>query len=339
MICIPASRRRHPLLGPIAILIALALAPAAAVAQSGAGVQRSLEEGAPEFANQRYRIGVQLYREGRFGEAAREFEAAFAVYPKSPKLAYNRARAWERADELDKAVESYRTYLALAPKADDRAEVEQVIGVLAERIDAQRATLTVASVPVGATVYLDAATEPAGTTPFELKVSAGSHLLSFKLDGHKAAVEQFEAKSGAREVVTANLEVADPPAAASPAPVSAEPAMTARQEAPPPVEPDSGWRTWVGWGAIATGAAALGFGVVSHLAMFDDADKAKGRPGDDAYDTLKSDFESHQLAAGLGYGLGAVLMGTGVFFVLTDDGGSQASVAPLPGGAVVTVRF
>ncbi len=35
------------------------------------------------MADQRYRIGVKLYMDGRYADAAREFEVALDLYPQS----------------------------------------------------------------------------------------------------------------------------------------------------------------------------------------------------------------------------------------------------------------
>ncbi len=87
----------------------------------------ALPADAPAQAQQRYRIAVELYRDKEYADAAREFRIAFKLYPSSPRLAYNLARCLERSDQPAEAVEIYRRYLELAPKAEDRAQVEGYI--------------------------------------------------------------------------------------------------------------------------------------------------------------------------------------------------------------------
>ena len=92
------------------------------------------QDGMSDAAYTRYRIGAALYREQKFAEAAREFEVALGLSPQSTKLAYNLARSRESAGELKGAVQAYERYLELAPAADDRADVEQVIATLRQMI-------------------------------------------------------------------------------------------------------------------------------------------------------------------------------------------------------------
>jgi len=95
---------------------------------------RGLEAGAPAAANQRYLVGIDLYRKGEFSAAALEFRVALQLFPTSAKLSYNLARSLERAGALGEAIAEYRNYLALAPNAADRVDVERVIAALeAER--------------------------------------------------------------------------------------------------------------------------------------------------------------------------------------------------------------
>jgi tetratricopeptide (TPR) repeat protein len=127
------------LTSPIARRAALALtfcaaSPAAAqtgpASASASAAPRELEPGAPPLATQRYRTGIEMYLRGDYAGAAREFKVAQALAPDSAKLAYNLARSLERAGDVPGAVVAYRRYLAVAPQATDRADVERVLAVL-----------------------------------------------------------------------------------------------------------------------------------------------------------------------------------------------------------------
>ncbi|MCA9560913.1 MAG: hypothetical protein KC583_20335, partial [Myxococcales bacterium] len=86
------------------------------LATPAAANTRALGAGAPEAAEQRYQIGLQMYRAGRFAEAAREFRVALTMVPDSARLAYNLARSLERSDQLEAAIEHYQLYLRLSPR-------------------------------------------------------------------------------------------------------------------------------------------------------------------------------------------------------------------------------
>ena len=91
-----------------ALLVALLSAPS-----------RAAEPGPEEL----YRRGSQAYRDGRYEESARDLARAEALEPHA-ELAYDLARAWERAGDGRAAIDAYREYLRLAPDAADRVDVE-----------------------------------------------------------------------------------------------------------------------------------------------------------------------------------------------------------------------
>lgn len=56
--------------------------------------------------------GVASFRSGRYLEAARAFEQAYAIDPQ-PALVYNQARSFERALESDRAIAAYERFIQL----------------------------------------------------------------------------------------------------------------------------------------------------------------------------------------------------------------------------------
>lgn len=108
----------------IRALSLLLLLPSMATAQG-------LGPDAPAAAQQRYDIGRQLYRDGDYAGAAREFKVALKLH-ETPRLAYNLARSLERSDEIHHAIEAYETYLRLAPGAEDAQQVRATIAALRE---------------------------------------------------------------------------------------------------------------------------------------------------------------------------------------------------------------
>lgn len=96
-----------------ALVIAFVAAPALAQ-DSHAG---------DEEARLHFEIAVRAYRDGRFAEAAREFEAAYAL-SRRPELLHNVYLAYRDANVRDRAADALRRYLAEASDVPDRAMLE-----------------------------------------------------------------------------------------------------------------------------------------------------------------------------------------------------------------------
>jgi tetratricopeptide (TPR) repeat protein len=127
-------------------MVWLAAAPAAAQPEDGAGDEDPQgpsamreEHMTDEEARSRFRVGQALYREGRFLDAAREFDAAYALSPR-PVLLFNAYLAYRDAGDLAHAVPSLRLYLEQAPDAQDAALLQQRLDSLQARLDEQSAT-------------------------------------------------------------------------------------------------------------------------------------------------------------------------------------------------------
>jgi tetratricopeptide (TPR) repeat protein len=91
---------------------------AAATAAHHEEQERAMQAADTE-ARQHFQVGKALLDAGRFAQAAEEFEAAYRLSGR-PQLLYNLYVASRDAGQLDKAVESLRTYLAKVPDAPDR---------------------------------------------------------------------------------------------------------------------------------------------------------------------------------------------------------------------------
>ena len=132
----------------LALGLTVALSASAAMAQGG---QDSSDDDDPrgpaamreeamtdEGARSRFRVGQTLYREGRFLDAAREFETAYELSPR-PMLLFNAYLAYRDAGDLENAVPNLRRYLEEEPDAQNAALLRQRLDSLQERLDAQRA--------------------------------------------------------------------------------------------------------------------------------------------------------------------------------------------------------
>lgn len=108
-----------------AALLAAALVPA------GASAQRS--RGAIDQARARMEQGQAYFLQGRFAEAASEFEAAYGIQPFSAFL-FNAGVAYETGGDLPHAVEYFVRYVGVETNAGERAEVEARIAALRARL-------------------------------------------------------------------------------------------------------------------------------------------------------------------------------------------------------------
>ncbi len=80
--------------------------------------------------------GNELFKAGRFAEAAAEFEAAYQII-KRPELQYNVARCWERAGDRARAIAAFNKLLASAGEEPSSRPVVKMARKGLERLQAQ----------------------------------------------------------------------------------------------------------------------------------------------------------------------------------------------------------
>jgi hypothetical protein len=154
-----------------------------------------------ESARELDQSGVRAFKEGRFGDAARFFRAAYRKGGPSSEL-WNVARCDERLDEPERAAKSIEEYLLLRdlPPAD-RSEAERELRALSSRTS----MLTITTVPSGAVVVIDSH-QTVGPTPLTVDVAAGTHSLTIRHDGYAPETRPFEARYGRAVIVSLDLE-------------------------------------------------------------------------------------------------------------------------------------
>jgi tetratricopeptide (TPR) repeat protein len=129
---------------PATLLAALLVGAPLARAEPPAGGTTARAEGESTERQRRdraielFRRSEELYREGRFEDAAALLDEAYRLDP-APTLLYNRARALESAGNLEGAAAAYRHYLATEPKARDRAAIERRVDNLDRQLAERRA--------------------------------------------------------------------------------------------------------------------------------------------------------------------------------------------------------
>jgi hypothetical protein len=147
--------------------------------------------------------GVVGFRDGRFGDAARYFRAAFHLGGPSSEL-WNLARAYEKLDDAEDADRAITEYLAqpeLSPQ--DRTDAEHEAHALRGR----SSVLTITTTPAGAVVSVDGKSVP-GTTPLSFEIAAGEHVVVVKHGGYAAETRTFDAHFGRAVIVPLDLEPA-----------------------------------------------------------------------------------------------------------------------------------
>lgn len=274
----------------------------------------SLGQGAPPAAEARYQVARQLYLQGDYAGAAREFAVAFEMMPESAKLAYNLARSEERAGHMSAAVRAFRDYLRLAPGAKDRDEVAAIVTALDRRLEAEKPEVVITSAPSGASVRIDEGSA-VGKTPVTLKLPPGAHSVSLELPGYHPETRAIEVRAGTPATVHAELS--------EPFPV-----MDA-----------------VGWSAIGLGAAGIGLAIFYDQrarATVEESSRAEAQGDRERYDDLQQnlDVQNGWIVAGSVVGSALILTGAGLLFWPTDDGaGANASLFVAPNGVVGQVRW
>jgi tetratricopeptide (TPR) repeat protein len=252
-------------------------------------------------ARRAFERGSRLYQQARYAEAAAAFEEAYRAVPNAVVL-YNLGQCYERLGELEKALNSYREYLRLVPKAEDREAVQTLIASLEGRLEAvKRPRVTLSSEPSGALVSLDG--QERGSTPWSEPVEAGTHQLSLALKGYQPLRRELEVRPG--EPLQLHLVLAPTPVV-TPAPA---PVATA--------QPSSRGRTWTWVAAGAAGAAAAGAVTLGLMARADSRELL-ARPHERAEaQALHDSARGKSRTANILYGVAGVAAAAGVtlFFV------------------------
>jgi tetratricopeptide (TPR) repeat protein len=111
-----------------AAAFAVSLAISSAPASAGEAEQKQ--------ALELYAKGKEAYKEGRFEDAVKLIDAAYALHPE-PVLLYNLARAHEGLGDFPKAIAAYEKYLTTEKQIADRGAIEQKVTSLKRTVEEQ----------------------------------------------------------------------------------------------------------------------------------------------------------------------------------------------------------
>ena len=137
----------------------------------GGGVARADAGG----ARSHFLSGLQLYEQGKYGEALREYQAAWVQW-EDPELLLDMAECNRHLGKLDEAREQYRGFLERAPQSPLRGSVERQLARL-ERMDGEA--------PPPAELVVAA---PAPATRTETRSHAGRVAMGIGIAGWAASV-------------------------------------------------------------------------------------------------------------------------------------------------------
>lgn len=263
----------------VALVLALALP---AVAQDN-----------KEQAREHFKSGQTHYALGEFTEAVTEFREAYRLQ-NQPGILFNIAQAMRQLGQFKQAYFYYSQYLHQRPDAANRAEVENFMGIMKKKLDADEEV-------EHARAEADAAHPPPARFPEDRLTDAGADE-----PGKKPPAGQGKAVAVAGQPKAV-------PAVALKAPAGA---LASTQPAPgPAAEKSSGALRYVGFAALGVGALAEGMAFVFHSSAQSAADQLNQKYAagtlepSDAH--LKSDVESKGQLATLSAIGGAVLLVTG----------------------------
>lgn len=100
------------------------------------------QQDVPEAAKKHFQVGIALIEKAEkpsdFSAAMAEFEEAATIAPLWPDIHYNMAMLAAETDKPARAIKEYQMYLALSPKAQDRAKIEGEIARMNELITRKR---------------------------------------------------------------------------------------------------------------------------------------------------------------------------------------------------------
>lgn len=319
-------------IGVLALGAWLAAAGAAAAAEE-AGDARA------EFAQ-----GVELFKEGKYVEAAAAFQRAYALKP-AYKLLFNMAQAHAAAQQYDLALEEFGRYLA---EGGDDVSVERRDEVVKE-LERLRPLVGYVEVeaPDGLLVRVDGADK--GRTPLEgkLLVTVGKAHEVVVLSGQEVVFRRkVNVMGGMVETVKVDVRQAAAPAAAVKPSAAEEPAPAAKE---PKAEEEQGKGKGLavyGWVCVGVGAAALvGGAVVGGLALDQSNTLEESCAGGGVCAPARAGeveaLERMALTADVLFGVGGAVAAAGVILLLLPDKGEsdQVTVWPAPNGVAARVTF
>ncbi len=207
--------------------------------------------------------GEELFEQGRFAEAAREFTQANKLAP-HPRVLFNIATCHEKSGDIPAAVLTYRKYLSEAEDTDEYTQIKASL----KKLEAMVGEVRVGCGLSPCEIIVDGTS--AGNAPLSVVLSPGQHSLAATYNGQMVDETKVHVKAGKQTSTTLALNVETP--VATPTPPSDEddsPDSAFPPDTQPEIEDDSGEKQaklgapfWVLAGVtVASGAVTTVFGI------------------------------------------------------------------------------
>ena len=280
-------------LAPITIAAALALGAADTPAEGSSPADRAE---ARRLKNEAF----AKIAEGSYADGVDLLEAAYQAVP-HPTFLFNIAVVYDQwPGHCSESLETFDRFFEACDGCKVRATAEKRFTRVKDRCEVE---LAVTSIPTGSRVVID--DELDGMTPFEAKLRPGRHGLRVEKDGFQAHEEDVLLEPGRDQSLAVRL-----------VPEATEPPSDLTAAAPPPARGANALRTWA-WVAMGVGAVGAGVGVaynVMWVSAEDEANELRGQEGTDPLEIAEAQDEarSQAVVAYVGYGVGAVGLGTGI---------------------------
>jgi hypothetical protein len=294
----------------------------AALAHAG---ETRADDGKQE-AKEHFAEGKKLFDEGRYAEAAREFNAAYNLAP-HPLVLFNIAACHEKSGDIPAAVVAFRRYVAEAEDTAEIAEIKAKLSELEQKVGEVRVGCAISPCQV----RVDGTDR--GAAPLSAVLSPGRHDLVATFGGRIVDQTSVAVEAGKKTSVTLALEV-DPEALTEEQPGDEEPADEPEPKAP---EDDEGVTLgapfWIAAGVtVAAGGATAVFGVMT--LKDEDEFEESDRLDTDISERGKRDMLITNIMIGVTGAAGATALAFAIhdiWFADEDDGEDPGGVTLGPG--------
>ncbi|MGD8861006.1 MAG: PEGA domain-containing protein [Myxococcales bacterium] len=287
-------------------------------------------------AREHFRRGEAAYQKGNYALAISEWETAYSQ-DQRPRIQYNIYQAHERLGQLTKAVAALQRYLSSADPDDPYyADATARMASLQQRLQATGIRLV--GGPDGALINISGHDWGRLPRPDKIAVQPGSHRIVVSLEGYDDFVANVVVPAG---------QVVDVPIQLDPLPEGQSAPATHEQPAASPADPANGGTPtrdedssaagfYVAAGILGAGAIGSGVWALNRISELDGCDDEEtfSCPEQSAVETQRN------IAFGLTGVLAAGAIGTLIYGLVSDDGGSTAAACvPTGVGASCRVSF
>jgi hypothetical protein len=329
---------------------------AEAAPPKGAPAKKPIKPGSAEDAKRAEARTHYADAETRF--QAGDFEGAYTQYKAAndllaaPQTLYKMAVCLDRLDRANDAISAYQSFMSANPPASMDSKVTEAQGRIADLKKKLPVMVKVKSDPPAASVALVGVAQ-AGTTPLDIKTTAGHHRIRVSSPGYDAMDKELDVEPGSEATVDAPLTKSSSETPPAPLPVAEAPATPAEKPQAPEQEPRSNAAAYVVLGLAGAGAVVGGIFGVKALGEKSDYDNSApaGRTAD-----MADAVERDALIADMAFGAALTLGVTGIVLLVTNaspppspdktarhDPPRKLEVAPLFGqgraGAAATLHF